>query len=110
MVVTLLGSDVWIRGKGRDVDHSRLVLVHAPEMSARTAVVPKARVRCILSYVRQIVARVRRAARWAMGCACMDRSYSMAELCSLSGIGVTCWISSRVSLSTLQTWVHWGQR
>ena len=39
-------------------------------MSARTAVVAEVRVRCILSYVRQIDARVLRTARWAIGCCC----------------------------------------
>ena len=47
-------------------DHSRLVLVNTPNMSARTVVVAEVRVRCILSYVRQIRARVLRAARWAI--------------------------------------------
>ena len=50
-------------------DHSWLVLVNTPHMSARTAVVAEVRVR-ILSYVRQIDARVLRAARWAIGYCC----------------------------------------
>jgi hypothetical protein len=47
-------------------DHLRLVLVNTPHMSARTAVVAEVRVR-IFSYVRQIVSRVLRAARRAIG-------------------------------------------
>ena len=48
-------------------DHSRLVLVNTPNVSAGTVVVAEVRVRCILSYVRQVCARVLRAARWAIG-------------------------------------------
>ena len=59
-----------LRRKWRDVAyHPRLVLVNTPHMSARTAVVAEVRVR-ILSYVRQIDARVLRAARWAIGYCC----------------------------------------
>ena len=61
------GRSVWLRGKARHVvDHPWIVLVHSPDMSARTAVVPEVRVRCILSYVRQIGARILLAARWAI--------------------------------------------
>ena len=44
MVVALLGSDVWIRGKWRDVaDHRGLLLVDAPAMSAGAALVREVR-------------------------------------------------------------------
>ena len=64
---------VLLLGKRRDVaDHPRLVLVNAPNMPALTSVVAEVRVRCILSYVRQIFTRVLRAARWAIGDWCHE--------------------------------------
>ena len=83
-------------------DHQRLVFVNTPHMSARTAVVAEVRVRCILSYVRQIAARVLRAASWAIGfCFMMVRSYFSDGACSLSGSAVTLWIRSRRFLCTV---------